>query len=601
MDQVISLLTSSPAVPLKKSADRGLGASFDVLESPHNPSSDKLDDSLFEYGDFIDSSVTKRRKLSPPVGRTLPTANYATPHKSPGFILSDITDFDSAGNTPSIIPSKSRVTNNSSKYDTWDFFLDDPIICSSSGPKSQARESSTRAKQSVTIVIDDDDDDDDDILGIPPVTDVDGDDDDDICEFRAPPTSRAFISEKTARLLEQLKSQNAPKTKPRKKKQHNIDVLSDDDVLPSVRPSRARRPAISQTAGKTAEKAAKALEREAAKARREREKQTQKEEKQRQKEEREKQRRIAADIAEVNKSKVDKTVSVGEMIVDMSSTFQDSSIGTQTEEHMRQLGVPMHFTPTEIPNTVSWRRKVTARYNEAGHWEPCPLTIKAEEHVLCCMTADQFVEMAIAPPSGNSVKSHFQKLTGEYPGRKPVYLIEGLSIWTRKNKTSRNRSYQAAVLQQIDNNQSNPVEPPVSQPKRKRATKKPNAPPPVDEDLIEDALLQLQVQHSCLVHHTAAPSESAEWIKVFTEHISTIPYRRELMKSHDASFCMDIGQVKSGDDAGDAYIRMLQEVSRITAPIAYGVATQYPSVGRLVKALDSGGHLLLEDVKVCLI
>ncbi|KAK2865148.1 hypothetical protein FQN49_003862, partial [Arthroderma sp. PD_2] len=541
-------------------------------------------------------SVTKKRRLSPPVNQTLHAAGHTTPHKSPGFILSDITDFDSVGNTPSIIPSKPRATNNkSSTYDAWDLTLDDPILCSSSAPNNQIQGKPT--KQPVTIVIDDDEDD-DNILGIPPLDDADINDEDDIYEFQMAPTSNAFISDKTSRLLEQLKSQATSKSKPGKKKQHDIDPLSDDDILPCMKPPKTRRPTSSRVASKTAEKAAKALEREAAKARREKEKEGQKEEKRRQKDEREKQKRIAADIAEVNKSKVDKTVSVGEMIVDMSSTFQDSSIGTQTEEYMRQLGVDMNFTSTTIPNVVSWRRKVTARYSEAGHWEPCALTIEGEDHVLCCLTADQFVEMAIAPPRGSTVKSHIQKLSRAYPSRKLVFLIEGLSISIRKSKNSRNRSYQAAVLQQIDN-ESSPVEPPASHPKRKRATKQQDPSPPVDEDAIEDALLQLQVQHSCLIHHTSTPSETAEWIKVFTEHISTIPYRRELMKSHDASFCMDFGQVRSGDDAGDAYVRMLQEVSRITAPIAYGVTTQYPTVGRLVKAFDSGGHLLLEDVKKC--
>ncbi|KAM5438162.1 hypothetical protein McanMca71_000420 [Microsporum canis] len=603
MDQVISLLSSSPAVPPKKSGDGALGASFDIFESPHNPVLDKPDNSLFEYGDFIDSSVTKKRKLSPSVDRTLYAADHVTPHKSPGFILSDITDFNSVGNTPRILPSKSKDTvNKTSTYNSWDLTFDDPIFSSSSAPKSHTREGVT--KQPVTIVIDDDDDGDNDrLLDITPSDDiVINDDDDDFFEFSVPQASKVVISEKTSRLLEQIKRDTASKANPSKKKrkqQHDIDTLSEDDVLPSLKLRAARRGTGSQTASRNAEKAAKALDREAAKARREKEKEEQKEEKRMQKEEREKQKRMAADIAEVNKSKVDKAVSVGEMIVDMSSTFQDSSIGTQVEEHMRQLGVEMHFISARIPHMVSWRRKVTARFNEAGHWEPCAPTVKPEDYILCFLTGDEFADMAIAPQGNNTVKAYFQKISGAYPNCKQIYLIEGLFACIRKEKNSRNRSYQAAILQQIDNDQHNTAGEPVSQPKRKRATRRiPGPAPQVDEDAIEDALLQLQVQHSCLVHHTTTPGESAAWIKIFTEHISTIPYRRELMKSHDASFCMDVGQVRSGGDASDAYIRMLQEVSRITAPIAYGVATQYPTVGRLVNAFDNGDHLLLEDVKV---
>ncbi|EER40954.1 conserved hypothetical protein [Histoplasma capsulatum H143] len=121
----------------------------------------------------------------------------------------------------------------------------------------------------------------------------------------------------------------------------------------------------------------------------------------------------------------------------------------------------------------------------------------------------------------------------------------------------------------------------------------------VDDDTIEDALLQLQVQHGCLIQHTAAPSESAEWIKNFTEHISTIPYGQQLINLHDASFCMDAGQVKSGEDNADTYVKMLQEIQRVTAPISYGIASQYPTVGDLATKLKEQGPLLLEDVKKC--
>lgn len=47
----------------------------------------------------------------------------------------------------------------------------------------------------------------------------------------------------------------------------------------------------------------------------------------------------------------------------------------------------------------------------------------------------------------------------------------------------------------------------------------------IDQDLVEDALLRLQVMHGALIHHTAVMVETAEWILVFTQHISTVPYR----------------------------------------------------------------------------
>jgi len=58
---------------------------------------------------------------------------------------------------------------------------------------------------------------------------------------------------------------------------------------------------------------------------------------------------------------------------------------------------------------------------------------------------------------------------------------------------------------------------------------------------------------------------------------------------------MESGQVKTGDNAQDIYIRMLQENLRITAPIAFGISTEYPTVQELVKGLRSDGPLALAD------
>ena len=66
----------------------------------------------------------------------------------------------------------------------------------------------------------------------------------------------------------------------------------------------------------------------------------------------------------------------------------------------------------------------------------------------------------------------------------------------------------------------------------------------------------------------------------------------------ETTFCMESGQVKTGDDADDTYIKMLQEISRITVPMAHGIATGYPNVVRLVKGLNAHGPLALEDVRV---
>ena len=67
----------------------------------------------------------------------------------------------------------------------------------------------------------------------------------------------------------------------------------------------------------------------------------------------------------------------------------------------------------------------------------------------------------------------------------------------------------------------------------------------------------------------------------------------------DTSFCMETGQVKTGEDKNDTYLRMLQEVVRITAPIAHSIVADYPSVTSLIAGMRRHGPSVLEDIQVC--
>lgn len=61
---------------------------------------------------------------------------------------------------------------------------------------------------------------------------------------------------------------------------------------------------------------------------------------------------------------------------------------------------------------------------------------------------------------------------------------------------------------------------------------------------------------------------------------------------------MESGQVKTGEDKDDTFTKMLQEVVRVTPPIAFGIAAEYPSAVNLVKAFRRYGPLVLEDLQV---
>ncbi|PYH90609.1 hypothetical protein BO71DRAFT_486955 [Aspergillus ellipticus CBS 707.79] len=605
MPEVISLLSSTPPPPVERRE------SLSIRRAHSNPPafpvsdlslfSDDIDPSAFTYDDDLDNPP-KRRRLSHEI---TPVRNGSLPPpKNPLFLFSD-EDFILSSDGPAPNPP---AWNGES----------DPIMFTSSAPQPIDRAPITQGTSSRggnTIGIDDDDD--DDILNeitkgtrreredIHEFSDqLDFPDINEIIEVSKRVEAGAF-SNRTASLLASLDNKSTASNggSSRSTGRARKDEVSDDiDVEDAMPPPR--KPARKTTKPTSADKEAKAKAREAAKAQRERDKQLKKERKQKAKEDKAREKQLAADIAEVNKLKVDKKESTQEMLVDLASEFEDTSVGTQASEFMRLLKVDLAYFPSPIPNVVKWRRKVRATFNDSlGHWEPCAPHIRdEEEHIMCLVQAQEFVNMVIATPETPTtltLNHHVQRLKAAYPNRTPIYLIEGLTAWMRKSNNSRNRAYQAEVRRQIEDSQpSTTTTTTTTRPSRKKKQQpQPETTPPTDDDTIEDALLDLQVTHACLIHHTGAAIESAEWIKNFTEHISTVPYRRERMNGNDSAFCMDVGQVKPGENRSDVFVKMLQEVNRITASMAYGITTRYPSVMDLVREMRIHGPGLLEDVK----
>lgn len=378
-----------------------------------------------------------------------------------------------------------------------------------------------------------------------------------------------------------------------------VDILSSDIELPDVGaiaalpPIKASKRPTDKAAGKVpAEKKIRV------KAQNDREKllakEAEQERKRLQKEEKAREKAKGVEFAGVNKLRTDKKVSTPEMIVDLPTTLDDK-LATQVRNFLAPLQVQHTEWTSPVDNVIKWRRKVVAVYNEdMGHWEPVPPTVEADNHVMCVMHAKDFVNLVTAD-EGQDLDSHVLKMKARFEGKAIIYLIEGLTPWMRKNKNIKNRKFVAAIRQQIDDEMGQAA-PTASQASRRK--KAPPKPPPeyVDEDMIEDALLRMQVIHTILLHHTGAPIETAEWVVAFTQHISTIPYRSQRL-TLDASFCMETGQVKTGEGPADTFVKMLQEIARITAPVAYGIAARYDSVASLRKGLEKEGPLALQALR----
>lgn len=506
---VIDLLSSEDETPLRapsvaKSIVKTIAANDEFLYL-----SDDFDTTVHPNDSWV-GSASKRRKLSPPPDGE---DNVQSLPKLPNSRRP-------VGTTQGAFRSKSQDEHGWKAIEG-----SDPIIFTSS---AHAETKASRAKRSAMDALSARGDESDDSLP------------DDILSASMCATNAASaLSERTTALLATL-SQPPPRRKPshvRKTLSDKVDKgkarakdFVDDRNLTGPEDGKASQTKLAKISKRPKltdeEKAAKVREKdrekEARKEQKEKEKEEDREKKRLEKEEKAKEKRIVADIAEVNKSKLDKKDSTPEMIVHLPASIYGQSVDTQIREFLKNLYVDATLYQSPIPNVIRWRRKIQARWNhELDHWEPLEhMQIESEKHVMCLLSAKEYVALATAQQEEQDLETHVAKLKSAYNGCVPIYLIEGLQVWMRKNRNAENRAYQAKVLSQAQADEA----PGGKQPKRKKASVE-----IIDEDMVEDALLRLQVMNGCLVHHTMTTVETAEWVATFTQHISTIPYRYSLL------------------------------------------------------------------------
>ncbi|KUJ22971.1 uncharacterized protein LY89DRAFT_727761 [Mollisia scopiformis] len=342
--------------------------------------------------------------------------------------------------------------------------------------------------------------------------------------------------------------------------------VSSQSALDKYNAEKAKEKAGKDKKDKAAEKAAaKEAERE--------KKKLEREEKARQKEK-------DAEIAKANQRRTDKKVSIKEMIVDMPSC-----INAKLKDQVRTYLESKEATYNEVESTLpvmKWRRNIDREYNEEkAMWDAVPKRIISEDHVMCILLAKELVDL-VTGEEGQDLDAHVLRLKAKFDSCKIIYLIEGYNSWFRKNRLAKERQFQAAVR---------PQEPPTASQRRKKKDDE-----YVHEDLIEDAMLKLHVVHGTLIHHTEAWNATAEWVLNFTEQISLKPDKLK-NQTLDTTFCMESGQVKTGEDSTDIYVKMLQSMKRITQPIAWGIVSEFPTVQLLVKGLEENGPLALAECR----
>lgn len=244
-------------------------------------------------------------------------------------------------------------------------------------------------------------------------------------------------------------------------------------------------------------------------------------------------RQAQQELDAVNKLKTSKKDSVKEMIVDISASFAQSSTGQQLVKFLdNQQQESTTDWDTSLPNLIKWRRKVVSAWDEAlGYFVPIPPNIRDEKHVLVVVLANEFVDMA---EDEALLDDHVVKLKSALGGEGaiPIYLIEGLTTLMQKSQNAKNRTFQGAVRQAI-NSVSTGGDLSNSSNRRKKGRAR-----IIDDDMVEDALLRLQITHGCLIHHTTSTQGTFEWIHIFTGDISTIPYKYFSLSLFEGSFSL---------------------------------------------------------------
>ena len=347
---------------------------------------------------------------------------------------------------------------------------------------------------------------------------------DDLPELGAMLQNGTTLSSKTAAILAQISepkiSRRPNSDNPKSITKRLSDTVGLDLAKPVTKNESGRRQRLTSE-----ERELRASRKEAAKEEKQRIKNTEKDKKLLQKEaeqERKKQekalklqeRQKSADLAEINRSKIDRKMTTPEMIVYLPRSIEGNSQDNQIRELIRTGNAEARAHDSAIPGIFKWRQKVTRDFNEElGHW------IRADriddcKFVLFLLSGERFSDLASGTDENDeTIETHVTNIKSLYPDYQVIYMIEGLEAWIKRSRNAQNRAYQAAV-RRIDEQER-------STQQRQRKQKAAQA----DEEAIEEALLELQIAHSCKIQQTLNATETAEYIMSFTQQISLVRHR----------------------------------------------------------------------------
>ena len=107
-------------------------------------------------------------------------------------------------------------------------------------------------------------------------------------------------------------------------------------------------------------------------------------------------------------------------------------------------------------------------------------------------------------------------------------------------------------------------------------------------DMVEEALIELQVVYHCHLFHSTVPPDSATWITILTQDMSVIPYRSARIDINE-SICMEAGQVRAGADNRTTFQNSLQQLKYFSPALAGAVVQEFGNIHTMMRELQAKG------------
>lgn len=268
-----------------------------------------------------------------------------------------------------------------------------------------------------------------------------------------------------------------------------------------------------------------------------------------------------------------------DMIVDIDTTFAESTRGVLLQEKVKERGAEIHIMDRQGLYTLSWRRRWDSEWNdELDAFVPYPegqTRVKEENLLLVFLETKDLCNLVEQGESG--LDAWAEKLRDRAPRKRIMLMTEGLETYYRKRRTLERRDFEQQVLQRLDWTAADGS---GASRRRRRTQADVDTGLGPSKDAIENALTYLQFMQDVMLVPTNDQQETIDWMVAMTAEVARAPYRMIQRRSRQ-------GPARSGLDASDTWNKMLQEIQLCTPAVAKSVATEYPKLQDLYKAYQA--------------